>query len=136
MSALCTVHEGIKRMKDEGKRGKVIFTGSVLSMMGFAGFSSYSPSKYAIRGTSLSQIAWVLCGYRADTSLAWPGLADSLRNELLLYGISVHLALPASILSPGFENEQRVKPELCKKIEGPDEPLTPDQVATRMLKGR
>lgn len=50
MSALCTAHEGIKRMKEEGKKGKVVFTGSVLSLMGFAGFSTYSPSKYAIRG--------------------------------------------------------------------------------------
>lgn len=54
MSALCTVHEGVRRMQAEGKRGKVVFTGSVLSMMSFAGFSSYSPSKYAIRGTVLS----------------------------------------------------------------------------------
>ena len=53
-----------------------------------------------------------------------------------MYGITVHLALPASILSPSFiDYEQKVKPELCKKIEGPDEPLTPEQVATRMLKG-
>ncbi|KAL8290515.1 hypothetical protein RQP46_002773 [Phenoliferia psychrophenolica] len=113
MSALCTVHEGIKRMKDEGKQGKVVFTGSVLSMMAFAGFSTYSPSKYAIRG-----------------------LVDSLRNELILYGITVHLALPASILSPSFiDYEQKIKPELTKKIEGPDEPLTPHEVAARMLKG-
>ncbi|KAK4700590.1 hypothetical protein P7C70_g5653, partial [Phenoliferia sp. Uapishka_3] len=112
MSALCTVHEGIKRMKEEGKKGKVIFTGSVLSMMGFAGFSTYSPSKYAIRG-----------------------LADSLRNELILYGISVHLFLPASTLSPSFiDYEQKIKPELTKKIEGPDEPLTPELVAAKMIK--
>ena len=53
-----------------------------------------------------------------------------------MYGITVHLALPASILSPSFiDYEQKIKPELCKKIEGPDEPLTPEQVATRMLKG-
>lgn len=63
------------------------------------------------------------------------GLADSLRNELQLYGISVHLFLPATIFSPGFENEQKLKPEICKKIEGPDEGMTPEQVAAHMIRG-
>lgn len=57
-SALCTVHEGIKRMKDEGKRGKVVFTSSVMGLMGFAGYSSYSPSKFAIRGSFISSWLW------------------------------------------------------------------------------
>jgi len=63
------------------------------------------------------------------------GLAESLRNELILYGIDVHLFLPATIFSPGFENEQRLKPDITKKIEGPDEGLTPDQVAAQLIKG-
>lgn len=54
--ALNTIHAGIGQMVDERKMGgagggKVVLTGSVLSMMGFVGYSSYSPSKYAIRGT-------------------------------------------------------------------------------------
>lgn len=63
------------------------------------------------------------------------GLAESLRNELILYGIDVHLFLPATIFSPGFENEQKLKPDITKKIEGPDEGLTPDQVAKELIKG-
>ena len=63
------------------------------------------------------------------------GLAESLRNELILYGIDVHLFLPATIFSPGFENEQRLKPDITKKIEGPDEGLTPEQVAAQLIKG-
>lgn len=63
LCALNTIHEGIGMMRSErekdakgtnGNHGeaKVILTGSVLSMMGFVGYSSYSPSKYAIRGKS------------------------------------------------------------------------------------
>lgn len=63
------------------------------------------------------------------------GLAEALRNELQLYGISVHLFLPATIFSPGFENEQRLKPEITKKIEGPDEGMKPDAVAKELIKG-
>lgn len=63
------------------------------------------------------------------------GLAEALRNELQLYGISVHLFLPATIHSPGFENEQRLKPEVTKRIEGPDEGMSPDDVAREMLRG-
>ncbi|BGP41888.1 3-dehydrosphinganine reductase [Rhodotorula kratochvilovae] len=112
-TCLNTVHEGVRAMKEGGKAGgRVVLTSSVLALMSFTGYSSYSPSKYAIRG-----------------------LAEALRNELLLYGIDVHLFLPATIFSPGFENEQRLKPEITKKIEGPDEGLKPDDVARELIKG-
>ncbi|GAA5922711.1 hypothetical protein JCM1841_001114 [Sporobolomyces salmonicolor] len=114
-TCLNTVHEGVMAMKAcaGGKKGgRVVLTSSVLAMMSFTGYSSYSPSKYAIRG-----------------------LAEALRSELLLYGISVHLFLPATIHSPGFENEQKLKPEITKKIEGPDEGLEPDAVARELIKG-
>ncbi|GAA5969035.1 hypothetical protein JCM3765_005273 [Sporobolomyces pararoseus] len=119
-TCLNTIHQAIVGMKEvyggnnnsKGGGGKVVLTSSVLALMSFAGYSTYSPSKYAIRG-----------------------LAESLRNELILYGIDVHLFLPATIFSPGFENEQKLKPEITKKIEGPDEGLTPDQVAKELIKG-
>jgi 3-dehydrosphinganine reductase len=60
-SMLNTIHAGIGLMKVEREKGKrveeemkVVLTGSVLSMMGFVGYSSYSPSKYAIRGESFN----------------------------------------------------------------------------------
>lgn len=71
----------------------------------------------------------------ANLSRRSSGLAESLRNELQLYGISVHLFLPATIFSPGFEKEQELKPEICKKIEGPDEGMSPEQVAAHMIRG-
>lgn len=48
------------------KQGNICFIASAMALMGFAGYSMYSPTKYALRG-----------------------LADSLRNELLMYNINV-----------------------------------------------
>ncbi|PVV05144.1 hypothetical protein BB560_000341 [Smittium megazygosporum] len=81
---LYTIHECAKKMVENNVKGKLVLVGSTLSMMSFAGFSQYSPTKYAVRG-----------------------LADTLRNELKAYGISVHLYLPGTILSPGLESEVR-----------------------------
>jgi 3-dehydrosphinganine reductase len=63
------------------------------------------------------------------------GLAEALRSELLLYSISVHLFLPATIFTPGFEAEMRSKPDITKRIEGPDEGMKPDEVARELIKG-
>ncbi|KAK4050955.1 3-dehydrosphinganine reductase [Microbotryomycetes sp. JL201] len=111
-TALCTVHEGVKMMKEQGRKGKIVFTTSVLSMFGFAGYSTYCPSKFAIRG-----------------------LADALRNELIMYDIDVSVFIPASIFSPGFENEQAMKSDITKRIEGPDDGVKPEQAARYMIKG-
>lgn len=77
-------------------------------------------ARWAVRSADLATLA---------------GLAEALRNELQLYDISVHLFLPATIFSPGFENEQKLKPEITKKIEGPDEGMKPDAVARELIKG-
>lgn len=70
-------------MRDSNiKNGKIVFVSSMLGMLSFAGWSTYSPTKYAVRG-----------------------LADTLRNELKRYNIGVHIFFPGGILSPGFETE-------------------------------
>lgn len=52
-TCLNTVHEGVRAMKEDGKKGgRVVLTSSVLALMSIVGYSSYSPSKYAIRGAS------------------------------------------------------------------------------------
>lgn len=58
--------------------------------IGFAGFSSYAPSKWAVRG-----------------------LADCLRSELLSTGVSVHVAYPPDTDTPGYEKESATKPPEC-----------------------
>jgi 3-dehydrosphinganine reductase len=96
-----------------GPSPKLVFVASTLAYMSFAGYSSYSPAKHAIRG-----------------------LADTLRSELILYGIDVHCFFPAGILSPGFEQEEKCKPGLTKTIEGSDSPGSPEVVARELLKGQ
>lgn len=93
-------------------RPKLVFVSSTLGLMTFAGYATYAPAKYAIRG-----------------------LAETLRSELLLFGIDVHCFYPGGILSPGFEAENLTKPELTKKIEGSDQPLAPEKVAQHLLNG-
>lgn len=62
-------------------------------------------------------------------------MAECLRSELQLYGITVHCYFAATILSPGLENENKTKPTLTKEIEGTDEGQTPDRCATWMVQG-
>lgn len=75
-------------------------------------------------------------GADAFNSVGMLGLAESLRSELILYGIDVHAYFPATILSPGFDEENKTKPKVTLEIEGADEGLTPAQCAKGLLKGK
>ncbi|KAJ7068322.1 oxidoreductase [Mycena amicta] len=101
-----------KRMVRERTKGKIVFTSSVLAYFSFVGYSSYSPGKHALRG-----------------------LAETLRSEMQLYGISIHLCCPGTIYSPGYEQENKTKPKITLKIEEADGGLTPEQVANALIKG-
>lgn len=111
-TALYTIHAAAKAMVAANVKGTIVLTSSVLGFMSFVGYSQYSPTKYALRG-----------------------LADTLRQELSMYGINVKAYFPAAIFSPGYEQEQLTKPEITKKIEEADGGLTPRQCAEGMLKG-
>lgn len=103
--------------------GKIVFTGSVLSFMGMVGYSQYSPMKFAIRGKFYMSFSYT------------EGLAECLRSELQMYGIQVHTYFPATILSPGLEEENKTKPAVTLEIEGDDEGLTPEACAKCLLWG-
>lgn len=100
--------------------GRIVLVSSVVGMMGLVGYAQYAPMKFAIRGT---------CG--ADGA----GLAETLRSEFQLYGLQVHCYCPATILSPGFDEEQKTKPQVTKDIEEGDEQKTPAQCAVHLLRG-
>lgn len=117
ISSMYTAHAALKSMLRTPKdskvtRRKIIFTSSVAAFLNLAGYSSYTPTKAAIRA-----------------------LADTLRLECLMYDIDVHCVFPATIYSPGFEDEQKLKPEITKILEEGDSGQTPDQVAVAALKG-
>lgn len=135
-------------------KGKIIFVGSVLSFFGFVGYSGYAPAKSAVRGEwkqssrghrsplTQAEAAASLDLTNPDTRLlllpqnaSLSGLADTLRNELLMYGIDVHAFFPGNFYSPGFEEEQKCKPEITKKIEEADEGTTPEKCAESLIRG-
>ena len=74
---------------------RVILVSSAMGLSGFVGYSQYSATKYAVRG-----------------------LAECLRNEFLLYDIGVSIFHASSMDSPGYEVEEKTKPEITRKIEG------------------
>ena len=92
----------------------LIFTASVLAFFTTVGYSSYSPSKYALRG-----------------------LADTLAQEVMLYpqDVKVHVVYPGTILTDGFNREMQTKPEVTCKIEEMDSKQRPDEVATAAIRG-
>lgn len=87
--------------------------------MGLVGYAQYAPMKFAIRGRFLHL----------------PGLAECLRSEFALYDITIQAYFPATILSPGYDEEQKTKPLVTKKIEEGDDAKTPEQCADCLLKG-
>jgi len=64
-----------------------------------------------------------------------PGLAETLRQELLLYSIDVHIYFPVTIFTPGYEEENKIKPALTLKIEEGDDGVTPEYCAASLLQG-
>ena len=115
-TAMHTAHAALGAMSRAGPAAggprHIVLTSSVLAFYPIAGYNAYSPAKAAIRS-----------------------LADGLRQECIMYGIRVHACFPATIYSPGFEEEQKSKPELTKVLEGADEGQTPDEVARTCLAG-
>lgn len=53
-----------------------------------------------------------------------------------MYGIRIHCYFPGTIHSPGYEEEEKCKPAITKKIEGPDDGKTPEQCAQALINGK
>ncbi|KAJ5358897.1 3-ketodihydrosphingosine reductase tsc10 [Penicillium cataractarum] len=102
-------------------RRHFIFTCSTLAFVPVAGYGPYSPAKAAIRSLSdtLSQEIEMYNGAYSQRH----------RNSAPAADIKIHTVFPMGILSPGFDNEQKIKPELTKKLEEADKPQTPEEVA-------
>jgi len=66
----------------------LVFFSSAVACCGMIGYSSYSPSKFALRG-----------------------LCDSINLELSSQKVDVHLYLPSNIDTPGFIIENLTKPK-------------------------
>ncbi len=98
-------------MMERGK-GHIIFVSSVMGVLGFAGYSSYAPTKWAIRG-----------------------FADCLHNELQGTGIGVSVAYPPDTDTPGFQTENKHKSDLCMLVNDAlgSKTFSPETVASRIV---
>jgi len=63
------------------------------------------------------------------------GLADTLQSELMLYGVDVQIFFPNTMFTSGYDEENKTKPAIVKKIEEADDGITADQGAVTLLKG-
>ncbi|KAL8777681.1 MAG: hypothetical protein Q9213_007755 [Squamulea squamosa] len=97
----------------------LIFTSSVLAFYPIAGYGPYSPAKASLRS-----------------------LTDTLSQELLLYpptpsrpAVIPHCIFPATILSPGYIEENKRKHPVTLKLEEGDKKQTPEEVAEASIRG-
>ena len=114
LTALHLAHAAMKPMLSKANTSHIVFVSSVLAFMGQTAYSSYAPSKAALRS-----------------------LADTLRQELLLYGdrVKVHCAFPASILGEALDEEKRTRPEIVNTLEESDAGQAPETVCAKVLDG-
>ena len=63
------------------------------------------------------------------------GLTDTLRSEMILHDISVHIYMSGGIDSPGWVKEQEHKPRITKKIEEGDTVISPEASSAALISG-
>ncbi len=96
----------------EAKNGYITFTSSVNGFLGIMGYTTYTPTKYALFG-----------------------LAEILRHELLPYNIKVSILFPVDTDTPGFAEENKFKPPECAIMSGSGGLKIPEEIADDFIKG-
>jgi 3-dehydrosphinganine reductase len=96
----------------ERRRGSVVGVSSAAGLVGVFGYTAYAPTKFAVRG-----------------------FLESLRGELLPYGIHVGCSFPPDTDTPQLEDENRYKPKETKAISGTIKPLSAERVARSIVEG-
>ena len=93
-----------------GGNGKLVFIASGAAFVGLFGYSSYSPSKFAVRA-----------------------LAECLRVELKTHGISVTLVCPGDTDTPQLAAELPMRPKVTSLLAKGGNVLSPQAVAEKLL---
>lgn len=105
-----TVHALVPCMKERG--GYVVNTASVAGLVGVFGYTDYCAAKFGVVGFS-----------------------EALRAELRPHGITVSVLCPPDTATPGFDAENRTKPEETRVISAGAPLLTAEAVAAALLRG-
>ncbi|KAK9477841.1 hypothetical protein V1514DRAFT_332655 [Lipomyces japonicus] len=112
-TALYLAHAGLKAMTKvevPNYTRHIVFFSSVVGFYSFIGYGQYAPLKSALRS-----------------------LGDVLRQESIPYDIKVPVVFAGNFLSEGYEIENKFKPEITKKIEGPSQAITAEECSARVL---
>ena len=101
-----------KIKKDSIKEEKidVVCVGSCLGIIGSIGYTTYCPTKYALKG-----------------------LLDSLRFELLGTKINLHYYGPSNMITPGLMEENKTKPKIVMDMENNVKNISADEGAHVLL---
>lgn len=93
--------------------GSIVLTSSMAGQAGTYGYSSYAPTKFALRG-----------------------FAECLSMELAAHksNVNIILAYPPDTNTPGYEVENRNKPEACRLISEGSGIWDPDVVGKKIVK--
>ena len=97
---------------EQQKKGNIVMISSGAGLIGIYGYTPYCPSKFAIRG-----------------------LAESLRGELKLSGISVSVVYPPDTDTPQLEEENKTKPLETKYITATSGLWSAADMAVEILRG-
>ena len=111
-----------------------IMTSSVSAFIGLAGYGPYAPCKSALRAFHDS--------LQSELGL-YNGAIEKTRSKPPVDGpdysqlpeMRVHTIFPATILTPGYEKENEVKPAVLKMLEEGDKGQTEDEVAAAAIAG-
>ncbi|KIG11884.1 Short-chain dehydrogenase/reductase SDR [Enhygromyxa salina] len=93
-------------------RGQIGIVSSLAGVIGIYGYTAYGASKFALRG-----------------------FAESLRHDLMQYGIDVTVAFPPDTDTPQLQQENRIKPAETHALAGKVKPLRAEFVASETLNG-
>ncbi len=106
-----TVKAVLPYMEKRGS-GYIVNISSIAGFVGVFGYADYCASKFAVQG-----------------------LSEVLRSELKPKGIKVSVLCPPDTDTPCFEVENRTKPPETREISAVAKLLSPDDVASALLKG-
>lgn len=105
-----TISTLVPLMKDRG--GYIVNTSSICGFIGVFGYADYCAAKFGIIG-----------------------LSEVLRSELKRYNIRVSVLCPPDTDTPGFAEENKLKPAETRAISSAASLMQPDDVAVALLAG-
>ena len=91
---------------------RIVLVASGAALIGLYGYTSYAPSKFAVRG-----------------------LAEALRSELVPEGIGVSVVYPPDTDTPGYRAELAARPAITSRLAAAGGLMTADQVADAIMRG-